>query len=953
MRQRSIATVVVDRLAQIIVLLLTLGTATSSTPASAASPEIRTDKSSYDPRERIKVQFANAPGNRGDLVLLVPKDTPDQQTRVRGGRSMFTQRRKKGTNLLGGLAQGEYEARLYDATNGIVVARFPFTVGKPDVQTKSKIKAKEVNQPSVPPSLPANQSPNPPKVATEKNVYDQNEPITLIFENAPGNKKDRITIAKYGMSDSRKVWRQYLRGAKAGRQITKRGLKAGSYEARLYDGKDDNVMDRRIFTVGQNCIKPPSDKQISCALSVRTSKPIYTTDEPIKVFFEGAPGNYNDWISIVQKTPDGEYKAPEGRFRSRAPDGQRKPWTRLKRERTLKGRHVFKALEEGEYELRFNLSVPKGEPVARSSFKVIAKAPEMPLTAQKFPDAGPIKQQLIKNNIKTSANKNESAQSNPPSKFGLPQPGVTGSWLVYLQCSGGRSSRSNMSRTINAFLTITGENDIRADLYVLLRSNDGIALKLSGAYDTSKKAISLKPKEWIYQPRGAAQPVAITAELDPTGLRLNGNTSGIKYCSEFEAIKFSRDIRPSSRNSLSAAWQKYRYEWVNESNCTPFLQWLSEGTSVKSQGKPIPSQVLDSNRFYEVTGKTYDRWTSEDKQMLQAFNGKCIGALRGSKMVSVTSLIRKAQGRSATALYRFLNNALPGMQGSSTQSHFGYLSNYSLVVALRNARLYADLIVREAEGLPDNRDNLRSLVKDISDISRGNGVFTALPASDRKQRASALQSRQERMSTIVFDKLLSQLDMSSYEDNINGLRKAWKDRKPVESDIKTFAANAKQASEFKKRLDTRFVPLSQSVTDQYIKSVPKVTATVPGFIKARKEKYKIGNDVIKYLSAADKKRLTALYEKRNVAAANKLLPGFPDWLDKNISPDKNGKKKLGKLVNEMLGSKLETLNTNSLSPPYRKLATSLSARNKTLKRQICDLPPGFQELRKLVCIASH
>jgi hypothetical protein len=85
-------------------------------------------KKVYAPKEGVVVDFSNAPGNGRDFIILVPKGTPDNQTRVVGATFTYLQGRLNGTGTIVGLPAGEYEARLYGQDSDELLARHPFLV---------------------------------------------------------------------------------------------------------------------------------------------------------------------------------------------------------------------------------------------------------------------------------------------------------------------------------------------------------------------------------------------------------------------------------------------------------------------------------------------------------------------------------------------------------------------------------------------------------------------------------------------------------------------------------------------------------------------------------------------------------------------------------------------------------------------------------------------------------
>src|SRR3546814_13260558 len=94
-------------------------------------------------------------------------------------------------------------------------------------------------------------------------------------------------------------------------------------------------------------------------------------------------------------------------------------------------------------------------------------------------------------------------------------------------------------------LQIADSDEVSAKLFLLLNAADGTALQMSGRYDPGAKSLALTPSDWIYQQRGNAQAIGLTARLDDSGLRIAGAlTDGPAGCSPFQAIQFPRHEPP-------------------------------------------------------------------------------------------------------------------------------------------------------------------------------------------------------------------------------------------------------------------------------------------------------------------------------------------------------------------------------------------------------------------------
>jgi hypothetical protein len=206
------------------------------------------------------------------------------------------------------------------------------------------------------------------------------------------------------------------------------------------------------------------------------------------------------------------------------------------------------------------------------------------------------------------------------------------------------------------------------------------------------------------------------------------------------------------------------------------------------------------------------------------------------------------------------------------------------------------------------------------------------------------------MSGVLAHSAFAAFDMARYTVDLDGLRRAWAERKAIENDAAAYATASQRAS-LEQRFEATFAPTSKAVAEHALRSLPRVDPTVAGFLAARKQRAALERDVVPYLAAADRRHLLDSCEQRNVEAARGLLPGLPAWLRANIPPDKGGKNALQQLSVGMLDRGPEDLAgaLASLQAPYDRLAKAIVERHELLKYQICDLPRGFEELKTIIC----
>lgn len=785
-----------------------------------------------------------------------------------------------------------------------------------------------------------------PEIRTARNVYEPDEEITIVFSDLPGNARDWVTLVPQDLPDGRYAQWKWVQESEG--ELLFRGLKEGVYELRFHlNGTHDAPAVRHVFSVEAPIVPLPSEASVrqaespkpekwpdaeagapSSELVVRTQKQEYAPGEPIEVLFEGGPGNYLDWTAIVQKTGDGTYQPPTStqKISYLPPDGERKPWTRLGPKEA--GSHVFQGLDEGEYEVRFHVRATNPEigiVAARWPFVVIAGAD----AESGFDVAG--------------ANAAVDASASPPVEIGLPEPGIAGAWLGYLNCASPPARK--------AILHISNEESLKAELF-LLDVGRGAALRLAGDYEPASRRISLSPTEWIYDPRGRTPPT-IVATLDSSRLRMAGEfVDGPPGCPSFEAIKFKQDDRPPHERGVVTAWQKNRLTMIHRTVCEPIVKWTAEGATVNSQGEKIPSQVLNASAFYQVTGKSYDLWSDEDGRAYATVLQQCISLLRKERDIALSTLAEKAQRQQQ--LRSFLLPGAPGIEAgrnANGRNHFLYLANYAVVVALRNARLYADLQLDEVKSLPDSRSNLDAIIAEIGKMQSRAGVFRALPEEENRAQIATLTEVKEKMSGALIDAAFAGFDIADYTEDLGGLKQAWGVRKSIQKDAEEYGTSD-QIAGLEDSFQMVFAPLSRTVAGQVLAVMPAIEGTVAGFVKGKKQKETLKSEVIPYLAEGDQKQVLARYEERNIAAADSFLPFFANWLTGNIPPNRDGKAELEALSVTMLDAPPEVLQPDSFSAPYNSMATAILMRSERLKYEICELPAGFEEMKPIICLEA-
>ncbi len=121
----------------------------------------------------------------------------------------------------------------------------------------------------------------------------------------PGHSGDYVAITEVGASGAGEARTEYLQGKREGDFVLRPVMKPGAYEVRLYFGNDGETQ--------------RSDQvRFATPLTITPADPITLTPEattlpegrPIRIRFEGMPGNARDWFSTAHAdSPDGDYIA--------------------------------------------------------------------------------------------------------------------------------------------------------------------------------------------------------------------------------------------------------------------------------------------------------------------------------------------------------------------------------------------------------------------------------------------------------------------------------------------------------------------------------------------------------------------------------------------------------------------------------------------------------------------
>jgi len=214
------------------------------------------------PHQIIKVTFDSFPGNAQDWIALAVKGSG---TYI---QFLYLNGQKKGTLDFNGQVYGEYELRGYYNNENTIRKKVNFRIGNKDLVTMIK-----------------------PLQA----VVKPNDSIRMTFSGFPGNDLDYISIATPGSSPGSYLEYKFLNKRQSG-TLALSGRAFGVYELRGYFNNENVIRFQTQVVVGDQ------------TLVITPDKPVFNSNEIIKLTYSGFPGNPQDWISIAKiGTPPTSY----------------------------------------------------------------------------------------------------------------------------------------------------------------------------------------------------------------------------------------------------------------------------------------------------------------------------------------------------------------------------------------------------------------------------------------------------------------------------------------------------------------------------------------------------------------------------------------------------------------------------------------------------------------------
>jgi hypothetical protein len=155
------------------------------------------------------------------------------------------------------------------------------------------------------PPTPVAPTPAPTELASnarailQETSYPAGKPIPVRVENMPGNDTDFIAIAEVGAPGSSHVRYEYLRGKKDAEVTLRAVMTPGDYEVRIFFGSGDGAEREKIRFSVPLTITP------AAPITLQMDSQRVTEGQPLRIRYDGMPGNSKDWIASAKADADG------------------------------------------------------------------------------------------------------------------------------------------------------------------------------------------------------------------------------------------------------------------------------------------------------------------------------------------------------------------------------------------------------------------------------------------------------------------------------------------------------------------------------------------------------------------------------------------------------------------------------------------------------------------------
>jgi hypothetical protein len=246
--------------------------------AATTAPVLATDHGAYLTNEPIKVAFTNRLATAKDWIAIYPDTTapsPDNDALVwnylNGSHTSGTTVNQGEFTFPPSLPAGTYYAYLLENDGYRALAKQKFVVAEPTA----------------------------PFIRLDKRVYAKGEKITVTFTNGPGNALDWIGIYPEGVTPapSSTIYR-YVDNTTTGTTALTSGTVTfdnglpipGKWVAYFLENDSYNALAQEAFTIVVT----------SGAVAIQPDHDHYLPQQPVKISFDGGPGNPLDWIGVYK-----------------------------------------------------------------------------------------------------------------------------------------------------------------------------------------------------------------------------------------------------------------------------------------------------------------------------------------------------------------------------------------------------------------------------------------------------------------------------------------------------------------------------------------------------------------------------------------------------------------------------------------------------------------------------
>ena len=640
--------------------------------SDAETVNIRTEKEVYAPKEEIVILFENMPGHSRDWVARAKSGAPDR--RPLGGYR-YLKGASSGRTTLDGLGPGEYEIRAYKGGSYEVLARFPFRVEVTAARTTDDSDAETAARKISAETLSTTEQES--RVSSSQPLQGEMQRLLGTWLghtqcDIPGSGRDdyhkiflRIhkdstkptgvgaqvrgisKIAGVNMDvtlsdDGRRYLFSY-----AGWLSSAGGVKRTPYSLSMAFLKDRDLLHGKVVANEFSCPIVVAGKLPDVNPSPNPQGLLYKVEinRVLEPFTEEECLGYGNWLA------SGELSRAYGSalvFNSAVGDSAAMrrvlghdlaQWTDedARKIRTIHW-HCRKMLRESSNPVASNLI--NEEPRLWGGYP-----PPLHHAKTKYPDIWNdtffiLHRPLLAEIRRTWELIEEGLLEETEGTATAAMPdadGLAGEWRGYYQCEGGQEF----------FMRLTfGYGDKAMD--VRLESGSGLkairpfsSLAMTGSFDATSDRLTLKPLEWLIEPRGNISPLGLEGQLNRENQSIDGEVIGVPKCSSFSVVK-----RESTEKSVNPKGLLFHYLGrdmitAKVDDCRKYAQWLADGEEINIGGVFLFSSIRDNDAMRDVLGKDLNQWGEDDYRKFRPLSRHCKTLLESQMEPDIAVLLEQ------------------------------------------------------------------------------------------------------------------------------------------------------------------------------------------------------------------------------------------------------------------------------------------------------------------------